>query len=68
MAKVLNEVILGFWNLIITLLTSVVKIFTTSEGKLNFFGFLLLVLIIITILEVSFNIAVGSTEERNEEE
>lgn len=68
MAKVLNDVILGFWNLIITLLTSVIKIFTTSEGKLNFFGFLLLVLIIITILEVTFNIAVGSTEERNEEE
>ena len=64
MAKVFNDIILGFWGLIISLLSRVKDIFTTENGNLNIFGFILLVLIIMTILELGLDaILPGGDEE-----
>lgn len=63
MAKVFNDIILGFWGLIISLLSRVKDIFTTSDGRLNILGFILMVLIIITILESGLNALLPGEEE-----
>lgn len=64
MAKVFNDIILGFWGLIISLLSRVKDIFTTENGNLNILGFILLVLIIMTILELGLDaILPGGDEE-----
>ena len=64
MAKVFNDIILGFWGLIISLLSRVKEIFTTENGNLNIFGFILLVIIIMTILELGLDaILPGGDEE-----
>lgn len=63
MAKVFNDIILGFWGLVISLLSRVKDIFTTSDGRLNILGFILMVLIIITILESGLNALLPGEED-----
>lgn len=63
MAKVFNDIILGFWGLIISLLSRVKEIFTTENGNLNIFGFILLVIIIMTILELGLDAIIPGGEE-----
>ena len=63
MAKVFNDIILGFWGLIISLLSRVKDIFTGSDGRLNILGFILMVLIIITILESGLNALLPGEED-----
>lgn len=64
MAKIFNDIILGFWGMIISLLSRVKDIFTTENGNLNILGFILLVLIIMTILELGLDaILPGGDEE-----
>lgn len=64
MAKIFNDIILGFWGMIISLLSRVKDIFTTENGNLNILGFILLILIIMTILELGLDaILPGGDEE-----
>lgn len=63
MAKVFNDIILGFWGLIISLLSRVKDIFTTENGNLNILGFILLVLIIMTILELGLDAILPGGED-----
>lgn len=62
MAKIFNDIIVGFWGLIIALLSKVKLIFVNELGKPNFFGFILLAFIVIMIIETGFNILVGGGE------
>lgn len=66
MAKIFNDIIVGFWGLIIALLSKVKLIFVNEFGKPNFFGFILLAFIVIVIIETGFNILVGGGENDNQ--
>lgn len=65
MAEIFNDIIVGFWGLIIALLSKVKLIFVNEYGKPNFFGFILLAFIVIMIIETGFNILVGGGENDN---
>lgn len=66
MAKIFNDIIVGFWGLIIALLSKVKLIFVNEFGKPNFFGFILLAFIVVMIIETGFNILVGGGENDNQ--
>ena len=64
MAKDFNDILVGFWEIVTSLLSNVKNIFVT-DNKLNIFGFILLVILIISLIEVSINTITGGEEDND---
>lgn len=64
MAKDFNDILVGFWEIVTSLLSNVKNIFVT-DNKLNIFGFILLVILIVSLIEVSINTITGGGEDND---
>ena len=64
MAKDFNDILVGFWEIVTSLLSNVKNIFVT-DNKLNIFGFILLVILIVSLIEVSINTITGGEEDND---